>query len=253
MLLEPIHTQKLKVNLRFTIEYRQPLDLDIMGVDADDRHTTFFHRIANNPHGAGNFVVDFPMPLSPDRLLMRIINRTTGSDADYIVRNVAAEWLPQKAMALTQDEIQFLDFFTGFSLKASHQPYGIYRIPGCKYWINYMPVIIDDELGEIDTPARIDHGTLEIQIAGNQFRNMPVTRRIVIGVHEFTHPNMNTKDETLCDLNACRLCLGLRFPATEIVYAFTSIFGNDAEAQRRIRVIENYILQHKTNGIHGRF
>lgn len=252
MLLPIIPTQKLKVNLRFTILYKRPLDLDIIGVDADDRQTMFFHRIASNPHGAGEFVVDFPMPLSPERLSMGVINKTTGNDSDYIIKSVSADWLPNKAVALTRDEIEFLDFFTEFSLKASHLSYGIYKKKGCKFWINYMPDIIDDDLGKISTPARIDHQTLEVQIAGNQFKQLTVPNRIVIGVHEFTHPYYDTDNESLCDLNACRICLGLRFPATEIVYAFTKIFGDDPESQRRILKIESYILQNKQNGVDGR-
>ncbi len=115
-----------------------------------------------------------------------------------------------------------------------------------------MPDIIDAELGKLATPARIDHETLEIQISSRQFRPISVPQRIVIGVHEYTHPEYDTKDETFCDLNACRICLGLRFPATEITYAFTSIFGDDEASKQRIIAIQNYINRNKFSGNNGR-
>lgn len=252
MVLPVIPTQNLKLNLKFNIQFNYPFDLRIVGVDDQHRKTVFFDRYANPGNNAGTFLLDFPMPISPEKLRIGFENASNRDESAYKIKTISVDYLPQALIPLTPDELEFKDFYLWFCTNASYLPDGVYYSKTGKYWINYMPVIIDDKLGKIETPARIDHMNNGMQIASNQFRTFTIPIRVVIGWHEFFHVYGNTTDEIYCDINALRVTLGLGFPKSECLYAFANIFNDTKQSRQRIQYIQNYINNFKYNN-NGRF
>lgn len=251
MVLPSINTQRLKLLLRVKVDFKYPFDLQITGIDDRNRRTVFFERLAN-PGKSGSFILDFLMPLTPENLRMFFQNASNGDETAYAITAISADYLPQALVALTPDEKEFSDFYQWFCVNASYLPDGIYRSRTGKYWINYMEDIVDDQLGKIQTPARIDHETREMQISSRQFRTFTVPIRIVIGWHEYFHTALNTTDEIVCDMNALRVVLGQGFPQSECLYAFTNIFNDNKQGRQRIARISNFINGFKYNNTYGR-
>lgn len=234
MLLPVIPTDNQKLLLKFDLRFDRPGTAYIKGFDGDTGKTIYFNREARVDF-PGVYTFDFPMPLTPKNLRVRFEGQ------DYGIQSISCEYLKPRALALWPEDIQVIKFFEWFAVNASTLAVGSYRWPKLKYWINYMNDIVDDTEGKLDTPSRIDHHTFEIQVSRNQMKNFTVPIIMAILCHEYTHGKYDTKDETLCDLESCRICLGLGYPKSEIIYAFANIFHDSATNINRINKVMNYV------------
>ncbi len=244
MLLPVIHSNNLQLVLKFDIIYREAIDLNIVGFDADTK-TVFFNRTANTS-GPGTYTLEFPMPVTPKKLSISFLNKTDKNENAFKVISVKCDFLPKGAIVLKKREADFVEFLKWFALKANHLPEGLYKSKDGQFSIKYVNEIITGE-GEytsdgrlipagikLDTPARTDHETGEIQMARSKVRHYSVPAIMVIGEHEDCHFINNTMDESFCDLEALRICLGLGFPKTECIQAFSNIFEDTNENIQRI-------------------
>jgi hypothetical protein len=257
MLLPVIPSNNLQLLLKFDIQYFQPLDLNIVGYDADPKFkTVFFNRsaIAEIP---GIYTLEFPLPMTPKGLLINFSNETNHDDSAYKVLTLKCDKLPQNPTALRQDDIEFIQFAKWFALNAGTLPEGLIKSHDGKFKIRYFNDIVTGP-GELtadgrpikagiklSTPARTDHETGDIELARSQVRGFTVPIIMAIIMHERTHYKNNTMDEKFCDREALRIVLGLGFPKTECIYAFTNIFEDTKVNIDRINDIVAYVENYR--------
>jgi hypothetical protein len=242
MELPVLDTNNQKVVINMDLYYAKPCNLRIIGVDADNEKTVFFNRIAN-PDVPGTFNIDFPLPVSPKKLKVSMF--LDGQQGDVIIKSMGSEFLNPVGVDCDQEDIEAIKFFRKFCERATFLPTGEYRAQGLKPYIVYSDYIIDAEHGKLTTPARVDHDSGEIQISREMFKTYTVPQRMVILTHEYSHWKYDNTDETFCDLNALRICLGLGFPKSECIYTFTNILNDDHESNNRLQHIVNYITNFK--------
>jgi len=238
MLFTTARTNNKKVKLNFEIEFEQPFDLRATGVDASNSKTQFFNRLIYSTRPI--FSVDFTLPISPKELLISFTNEVNNNDNMYRIVSMEADFLKNPGVDLTAFDHKNIEWLKKFCKEASYLPCGEYRQIGSNVWINYLPQITENGV-VLDTPARVDHDTGEIQINASMFRNFTVPIRMVILTHEFSHWRYDNTNETFCDLEALRICLGLGFPKTECIYAFTNILNSTHQNDARMKQIVNYI------------
>lgn len=232
----PTNHQKLCVN--FDIEFAQPFDLWATGVDASNKKTVFFNRLINP--GSKFFNIDCTLPVSPKNLLVTFGNQYN-NDNLYKIVAIGIDQLQNRGVELSQFDYNNIEWLKKFALDASYLPDGKYYSPQGAIWINYMPEIIDENGIVLDTPARVNHDTGEMQINSTKYKTYTVPERMYVNVHEYSHWANDNTDETFCDLESLRINLGLGFPKTEAIYAFTGILSETHENKRRVKQIVNYI------------
>lgn len=231
----PCNKQKLNINLEIYFDTR--FDLNAIGYDKFYTKTKFFDRIIDS---TGNFFhVYFTLPVSPNNLAIQF-NCPFGYENSYKILSIDVDKLNNPGVELSNNDYKNIKWIIDFCKDASYKLDGMYHGPD-KMYINYMPQIIDEIEGPIETPARIDHNTAETQVNSTKFRLLTVPQRVVILIHEYWHWRLDTKDETECDLEALRVCLGLGFPKTECIYTFTNILNNSHTNKVRLKQIVNYI------------
>ena len=237
-----LSTDNQKVVINMDLFYSKPCDLRIVGCDASHEKTVYFDRIAN-PEMPGVFKIDSPLPLSPKKIKLSFFSEA--NDGDVFIKSMGSEFLHPVGVDCDQEDIEFIKFLQKFAEKASYLPTGDYRAPGLTPYIVYSDYIIDAELGKLTTPARVDHNSGEMQIAREMFKKYTVPQRMVIGAHEYSHWKYDNTNETFCDLNALRICLGLGFSKSECIYTFTNILNDDHESNNRLQEIVSYITNFK--------
>jgi hypothetical protein len=241
-MLPVLNTDNQKIVINMDLFYAKPCDIRIIGTDASDENTVYFDRIAN-PDRPGLFNLDFPLPLSPKKLKISMFSDAERGDA--VIKTMGSEFLNPVGVECDQEDIEFIKFLQKFAEKASYLPTGEYRAPGLTPYIVYSDYIIDAELGKLTTPARVDHNSGEIQISREMLKKCTVPQRMVIGTHEYSHWKYDNTNETFCDRNALRICLGLGYSKSECIYTFTNILNDDHESNNRLHEIVNYINQFK--------
>jgi hypothetical protein len=243
MVVQTVATDNKKLLLNYEIEFSAPFDLRVIGCDANDKTTTFFNRLIN-PNGR-YFSVDFPMPITPRKLQVSFINELNNDDNLFRLVSVEADYLQNKGIDVTPFDHENIEWLKKFCRDASFLPDGIYWSPSRTIWINYMPQIVDENGITLDTPARVDHGTGEMQICSSKFRGYSIPIRMVISGHEYCHWRFDNTDETFCDLQSLEWYLGQGFPKTEGIYAFTNILNESHQNEMRMKQILNYIQNYR--------
>lgn len=233
-----LKTNNEKLALNFSIQFKGPIVLRAIGVDAFNRKNTFFNRLIE-PNGK-YFDVDFTLPISPKELLIKFINETNGDKNLFKINSIEVDYLKNNGVDLTAYDYKNIQWLKKFCSQASYLPNGQYYQTDGGVWINYMNQIVEGDM-VLNTPARVDHETGEIQINAQQFREFTIPIRMVILCHEYSHWIHNNRDETFCDLEALRICLGLGFPKTECIYTFTNILNESKQNEIRMKKIVNYI------------
>lgn len=238
-----VPTDKKKLSINFNIYFESNFSLSALGYDKNNTKTTFFNRLITP--ASNIFNVDFPLPISPRKLVIQFNNDNYVPDNMYSILEMDIDTLNNPGVELSLEDYENIKWIIDFCKDASYKLDGIYYGPN-KMFINYMPRIIDEVEGEIPTPARIDHVSAETQVNSTKFRLLTVPQRVVILIHEYWHWRLDTKDETECDLQSLRVCLGLGFPKTECIYSFTNILSDSHQNEKRLKQIVNYI--HNFNG-----
>ena len=242
MKIPAISTKGKKLTLSFDVDYRQPITLQIVGYDVDRPKTLYFDR-THWEDQPGICKLEFPLAVSPKRLAINFYNVTNGDERAYDVVGAMSSNLKQKRDARIHPQtLQFFEFAKWFCKNAAYLPPGVYRDRKRKFKIIYYGGgIVDKKEGEIDTAARADHETNDIEFSKEWFKDFTVPAAIVISLHEYIHLAWNTWDETEADLRAVDVALCYGLPKTECLYAFTRIFSNSNTSAERANIIAKYI------------
>ncbi len=250
MNLPVIHTGGKALLLKFQIQVSKPLNLLCTGYKFGS-NVCYFSRIIQID-SPGNYVLEFPMPFTPEQLKICFSNDTNRDETAYKITAISTDYLPQADVWLDKTELEFFEFLKWFTQNSAELPAGSYRSITGKFYINYMDKIIDEVDGEISTPARTDHESGEIQVNRLKLQAMTVPEQMVVLEHERKHykddipkegatAEENLDAEIACDLEALRICLGYGFPKSECLHAFTNIFEDTPANIKRINIINDYI------------
>lgn len=237
-----IPTAQKKLSINFDIEFIKPYDLRAVGMDAANKKTVFFDRLVNSDNRF--FEMDSTLPLSPKKLLVTFQNAYNDNNAFNILA-LDINALQNNGVELSHFDYENIEWLKKFCKEASYLPDGMHFSPNRSIWINYMPQIVDEFGSVLQTPARVDHGTGEIQINSTKFKTYTVPVRMMISTHEYAHWAHNNTDETFCDLEGLRICLGYGFPKSECIYTFTKILDESHQNEMRMKQIVNYINNYR--------
>lgn len=244
-LIVPTDRQKLAIEMQ--LHFDAPCEVRAVGYDKSNPKTTFFNRLIIP--STNTFDVDFTLPISPRNLVIILNNESHGDNGMFRVSQIGVDELNNIGVDLTQRDYDNIKWLIEFAKDAKYKLNGIYNSPHRDIWINYMPIIIDDQEGALNTPARVDHATGEIQASSQKFEPLTVTNIAGVLVHEYSHWRWDSKDETFCDLEACRILLGLGFSKSEVIYTFSNTLSDTHQNNARMKQIYNYVKSHPN----GRF
>lgn len=242
MIAIKIPTNEKKLSINFDIEFMQPYDLRAIGMDAANNKTQFFNRLVNSDNRF--FEMDCTLPISPKNLLVTFQNAHNDDNAFRVVA-MDIDKLNNSGVELSWFDYENIEWLKKFCRDASYLQDGMYYSPNRGIYINYMPQIVDEFGNVLATPARVDHGTGEIQVNSTKFRKYTVPVRMMISTHEYSHWANDNTDETFCDLEGLRICLGYGFAKTECIYTFTNILDESHQNEMRMKQIVNYIHNYR--------
>lgn len=227
------------VVLTFGLYFSRPSTVRILGYDKQRPETWYFNRDENFP--IGYHKIEIPMPVTPKELGIEFFETYLNSNS-FEVQTVSADWLQTPdAESLDSDVRSYLEFIKWFAKNASYLPCKTYR--DGKHVIHYEPEIVDQEQGVLTTPARMDHISKDQWFAKKYIANYTVPMIVMIGLHEFMHGKLNTKNESEADINAGTVYLANGFPKSEGLYAFTKIFRDSPETIERTNIMTNFFNQ----------
>lgn len=221
-----VSTIEHDVDLLYTIETSKPSIITIKGYDPDNAYTVYFNREIGTPDAPFVGSKDFrsPMPISPQRLYLTVYNSKTGSSAGINVKNTRVVPLDKRIVLWNSDsDREFYKFAEIIAKDAGFMKLGVYEHDGFEIKISD---IIKNPDGKISTtPARMFRPHGNIEISQSHFRNMTVPMRMLILLHEYAHFRADTKDEEQADSCALNIYLGMGYPESEALYAFTKVFS----------------------------
>ena len=193
-------------------------------------------------------------------------NGNTQTDSSFKVHDIQKVPLIRKmdVVDLKNPYIKsYIKFCTRFCYNAGVAPAGTYNSSDGKFSIKYSNRIISSENQQVlNTPARINKDTGQIEASREKFIAMTVPMRMAILMHEFSHFYLNNEinDETEADLNGLLIYLGLGYPRIEACEAFLDTFIKSSQGpsplsqaqldanSRRYNIIHNFIQDfEKTN------
>lgn len=204
-------------------------------------------------NGSINFTVKIPK--CPEKLIMEVYNEDNGNkdvDGSFIVGDINLYKLIPNLYAqgiMDRNAREFAEFSDQFAEDAGILPAqnDLYKSKDGKFSINYVNVIRDEKGGEINTPARVDAVTREIENAKKYYIGYTVPGRKAINWHEYSHvyANINPADELEADKNAIFFYLALGNPKIEALNVFLKVFKNSPSDLnvKRDQALENYIME----------
>lgn len=218
------YTEGFPLSLILSLQSAVPIQ--VKGFDERFASTVYFdQRITPEWIRGVEGKVDFPLPISPETLMVQITGNVQ-------LLEISNEKLKSKALYLTPDDEEFMKCAEWLSTQIATLAPGTYsRGP---VMIELSDVIIDSELGALSTPARVDHETGTVQIAQRYCSTYTVPMLMFILTHERMHYVMNTVEEEKADLNAMNICLSMGFPKMELLYAATKIFPDNPQTRKRL-------------------
>ncbi|HEX8546137.1 MAG TPA: hypothetical protein VF691_04195 [Cytophagaceae bacterium] len=249
-----IETRGVALELHLTVVAKTPCVISIIGYDATSKHTVYFNRgygFRNLPDVEnvllqGEKVFKIPMPLTPSKLSIKLSNDI--DFANVTITKAEAKPLKRKEVWMKEADRDFINFAYEFAREAGTIAAGkTWGSDSERFVLRYLPVLKNRETGQVlSTPARINRITGVIEVARDKFVRFTVFMRVIILFHEYFHYDLDTRSEQKADFNAIAWALGLGFPRTEVMYAFTKVFGNVKALQSReidnINFIKNYEL-----------
>lgn len=260
-----ITTRYEEETLKITVRAIDNVLLRLIVKDADKENTVFTDR---NREFAGEFIFYVRMPLCGNKtdIILYDENNPT-DDSSFEITNI--ERMPlQKRMDLidlTNQQLRsFIKFAQRFAFNAGwirtndpNNPEDFYYSDDGKFFIKYLPYIMDENGGKVQTPSRIEAGSGIIEVSQEDFMGSTVPMRMAILTHEFSHVflNVNPDDETEADLNGLLIYLSLGYPRIEAHEAWIDTFENspsDANMER-YAIMEQFIMDFENNNliIHG--
>jgi hypothetical protein len=229
------------VMLKVIVETRQPVDIRVQVRDPE-RPKTFYMDRYKTVTGVETFYIR--MPKSPQLTQIRIINKERNNDEGFrIVKTKDGndlEPLPLKTKMSLFDfkdklKASFIKFAEQISDRAGYLSPGLYYSEDSKFQIEFLPTIVDNGR-ELNTPARINSTTGQIQVSKKQFEMFTIPGRFAILLHEFCHvfAGGGIKDDIEADFHAAQIYLALGYPRIELLNVFGTVFlGADNDLNRK--------------------
>lgn len=248
MIRKRLKTNNRPQQINITIEAKKPCSLRMVVSDALHGNS-IYQRINKGDHdlpfvGLKTFTVK--LPLAPKFLLLSI-NCKQGNDAINIQKIEVAPLHEDVGLKnLSPYLVNFIRWVAPFVKEAGYV-YGnrTYNSPDKKFSIKYLNQITDAQTGQaIDTPARINRKTGQIELNAKVFREYSIPMRMYMLLHEISHFYLNTRNEFEADDLGSTLYEQLGFPRIEVIYAFTKVF-NDENPEQKAR--KNRILDKMRN------
>lgn len=217
-----------------------PMDIQLIAYDETKPHTVFMDRFRVISSKEPVRLI-CRMPLSPQVTTFDIVNHGTNNDNGIkpLDKKVSPVKTNLKAFPYWDKKVsRFVKFAKYFCMRAGYLSEGTYVSDEKDFVIFYNKQIQNLDNGAImNTPARIDANTGQIEVSQQKFRELTIAGRMAILLHEFCHvyQNSNKRDEEEADRRAAMIYLGLGFPRVEILNVFAEVFykaTNDLNIQR---------------------
>lgn len=249
--------------LKISIGTKQPEEIKLVVADADQDFTMFTNRI-ETVNGKHDFYVR--IPVSGANIKINVFNTKNGNQKEGIDKSfvfieekkgdLGIQKLPLErkldAKDITPKLVRdFIHFAQRWSFNAGVYPGGLYQSKNGNFFINYVDGLLKEydedtnEEYEVQTPFRICKQDGLIEASKKQVKEMTVSMRMALLLHEFSHFWLNQKmeDEVEADIRALQLYLSLGYPVVEAYDAFYEVFANNntPENQQRAKIIDQYI------------
>lgn len=211
----------------------------------------------------GKMKLQVMMPQTPKKCLIVIYNERNGktkNDNSFKVFPFRQSVLKQDLdiIGLQNNDVRnFVKFAQNFCYYLQELPAkgeleengelssGLYRSNNKKFFIELFPTIKAPNGTEVNTPARTNKATGEIEVSKKAFYNLTIPEMMAILLHEFSHFYIsdNIDDESEADLNGLLIYLGLGYPRIEAAEAWGGVFekANNAQNRERYELIHQFI------------
>lgn len=191
-----------------------------------------------------NEVIRIPMPLAPQSLALWI-----DSNQAITLKHVGVQALPRlqkERVKIGQTTADFLEHAISFVKQAGYLEAGhTYANDQNRYPIHYLNGLYNADGHRVETPARIDHRTGEIEVDATVCRGMPIPALLLILLHEWAHYHLNTKSEATADAFALKIYLDLGFSKSQGVTTYTTLFHDSQEMVSRVQKIFKRIRKYR--------
>jgi hypothetical protein len=255
-----IPTQGYDCIVTFKVTMDRPVILRVQGYDSNPLHinSLYFDRVFGQPgklHPKGVKIIKAPLPISPDKLTIVAYDATNGSQTGIRISDVSVSALDKKIVAFnTPDDYEFFRFLENFNKRSGYTPPGSYQSENKKFTIKYSTVLYNDKGNPLTTPARVFRDSKIMEFSKPQFDKMTVPMRMFIGLHERAHIRVNTRDEHKADHYALSIYLGMGYPKSEAMYAFTKVFtpineNHEKAIMSRMDSAFNFMSGFKSNSL----
>jgi len=181
------------------------------------------------------------LPVTPNKIGVQV--EPVNFDLQLFEIKPEIKPLATLSKGLSPEVYGFMKWAKWFCINASILPDKIYyQQPKGKYYINYMPVIVDDQFGEQITPARIHNKTNEIQVAADYFMPLSIPSRMVVMAHEISHNIWKNDEEFVPDQSACEICKMLGYTPEQIWDGFEEFMIDTPLNRERKKLIYNTLF-----------
>lgn len=227
-----IPTQGKRVILRFGLNVHHQGNLRIRGKSAETG-CVYFDRDVSLNRNEELLTLDFPIPISPEKLIVEF-------DGPASPETLQTAYLPPLPV-YEPVEKAFFDFLKWFLPRACGLKAGNYNIQGTPYrLLYYAGNIIDEDEGQIKTPARSDHWKNALHASRSVFKKHSAPTNGAVLLHELGHLVTGDREEELPDYYSVDLALSYGFPKSEVSFVHTKMIADTAEDQTPEQREANY-------------
>lgn len=211
----PTFSLPLSIGLSLTVPQTQ--DITITGSDKVGNIIYFRRKMTNVEKGV--YELEFPMPISPDKLVLSIKSLSTVAQKPIVEKLSSAPFLFSDI-----EDKEYYDFIFDFAKKEKTLPLGKYTSPSGKFTIVLSDHILDDNGKKSLSPAVTYMGNGTIELAKSKLKDLTVFMIVFILLHERMHYKLQSFDEETCDRYAVTEFRNAGFPSNECVNAFVDVF-----------------------------
>jgi len=214
--------------------------------DFDKPKTVYINRFL--PQTKGIQPIRLPLPISPERLEIQFI-----SDLDFEILEAHTEDVVfGQNYKFTEDIVEFLKLAVWFAENASYLEKRTYQ--NAFFKIVYLDVVRSIlNYKPLQTVARVNRETAQIEVAQSRFDEMTVPMRFFILLHEFAHWYLQTQNEFYADRFGTELYLNLGFSKAEAIASLARLFDHNPslnqkildEQYQRAKINQEYIKKFK--------
>jgi len=256
-----IPTDNYDLIINFKVVMDKPVILRLRGYDAHPMHpnSVYFDRTFGAPGALVKGVkqIQAPLPISPEKINIIAYDEITGSQTGIRIEDVKVGPLDKKIVAFkTPEDYEFFKFLEDFVKRCGFSPSGKYTSPSGKFKILLSDKLYNKEGKQLTTPARIFYPGGEMEFSKPKYDKMTIPIRMFIGLHERCHfrlghgnENIKRDEATLkkmegqADSYAMSIYLGMGYPKSEAIYAFTKVFTpvNERHAQDLVKRMDQAV------------